>query len=49
MSFQGVVVTEAMAEISKLSTGELKELCNSTSDEKYDEFVEKSQKVGTQN
>jgi len=35
----------ALAEIAKLSTEELKELCNETSDDKYDELVNKTNKV----
>lgn len=45
MAYQAADIAEAIAEINQLSTEELKELCNSTSDEKYDQLVAKSQKV----
>lgn len=38
-------IAYALAEINKLTTDELKELCNSTSNAKYDELVSQSDKV----
>lgn len=44
-TIQGSDIADALAEFDKLSNDELKELCNSSSDEKYDELVKQSQKV----
>lgn len=38
-------ISEALAEFDKLSNDELKDLCNSSSNEKYDELVKQSEKV----
>lgn len=38
-------ITTGLAEIYKLSTDELKELVNSSSDEKFDEIANQSEKV----
>lgn len=45
MAVQQADLVNAFAELAKLSTEELKELCNSPSDEKYDELVNQSDKV----
>ena len=45
MAVQQQDVADALAELSKLTTDELKELCNSNSNEKYDELVNNSAKV----
>lgn len=47
MAYSVVDISEAMVEISKLSTGELKDLCNCSSDERYDQLVEQSQRVSS--
>lgn len=38
-------LASCLADINKLTNDELKDLCNSESDEKYDELVNKSDKV----
>lgn len=45
MAIQQSDIQSGLAELSKLSNDELKELVNSTSDEKFDEFVSRSEKV----
>lgn len=40
-------IADALAEFDKLSNDELKELCNSSSDDKYDELVNQSAKVSS--
>lgn len=46
MAIQQSDITNALAELSKLTNDELKELCDSSSNEKYDELVNQSDKVG---
>lgn len=38
-------VSSSLAELSKLTNDELKDLCNSSSDEKFDELVNNSEMV----
>lgn len=38
-------ISRAAPEVSKLSTEELKELCNATSNDRYDQFVNDSEQV----
>lgn len=45
MAIQQADIASGLADISKLSNDELKELCNSTSNEKYDEIVSQNDKV----
>lgn len=45
MAVQQADVTSALEELNRLTTEELKDLCNSSSDEKYDEFVNQSDRV----
>lgn len=45
MAVQQADVASALEELNKLSTEELKALCNSSSDEKYDELVNQSDKA----
>lgn len=45
MAIQQTEIASALAELAKLSSDELKELCNSSSHDKYDELVNQTDRV----